>query len=149
MSSCEQLGIPWTPAEERALDTWSGRMFRAHSQAAPRARRGRISDACSESWQTAGMVWHGEYWTASLPEYLTGQVVDSGGRCRNAAGASSLSGVLEPMAPEKYSLSARACEGIIRRAEKRGKPLPRMLQEALEWVIARDSAEVTAQKQVG
>lgn len=44
-------------------------------------------------------------------------------------------------------MSARACEGIIRRAERRGKPLPSILRDALEWVIVRDSAEETAQRQ--
>lgn len=127
-------------AGEGRLDTYSGRTFQELSQAAPKARRGRISDACSESWKSAGMVWHGEFWTASLPEYQTGQRLDSQGRYRNAAGASSLSEVLVATAPAKYSLSARACEGIIRRAEKRGKPLPEILRAALEWVIARDSS---------
>jgi len=31
-------------------------------------------------------------------------------------------------------LSRRACEGILRRAEKRGKELPEMLRKALEGV---------------
>ncbi len=33
--------------------------------------------------------------------------------------------------PQKYYLSPRACEGILRRAEKRGKQLPPMLYQAL------------------
>lgn len=47
------------------------------------------------------------------------------------AAVSFLSDVLEPAPPSKYSLSRKACEGIIRRAEKRGKPLPPQLDEAL------------------
>ena len=43
-----------------------------------------------------------------------------------------LSDILEPEADEKYRLSKRACEGILRRAEKRGKQLPEILREALE-----------------
>jgi hypothetical protein len=35
-------------------------------------------------------------------------------------------------------LSAKACEGILRRAEHRGKQLPPMLKEALEQMIARE-----------
>jgi hypothetical protein len=35
---------------------------------------------------------------------------------------------------KKYSLSARAAQGILRRAEKRGKTLPEALQKALETV---------------
>jgi hypothetical protein len=42
-----------------------------------------------------------------------------------------LSQILEADVPEKYSLSSKACEGILRRAAKRGKELPPMLQEAL------------------
>lgn len=46
--------------------------------------------------------------------------------------ARSLSDVLEtgPL-PQRYFLSARACAGILRRAERRGKTLPRQLHEAL------------------
>ena len=33
--------------------------------------------------------------------------------------------------PQRYSLSPRACQGILRRAQKRGKPLPPMLLDAL------------------
>jgi hypothetical protein len=33
--------------------------------------------------------------------------------------------------PMKYYLSARACAGILRRAEKRGKKLPELLRLAL------------------
>jgi hypothetical protein len=45
--------------------------------------------------------------------------------------SSSLADVLQAEAPEKYSLSQRACEGILRRASKRGKTLPAALEEAL------------------
>ena len=44
---------------------------------------------------------------------------------------SRLSQILEAQPHPKYSLSARACQGILRRAEKRGKDLPPMLKEAL------------------
>ena len=33
-------------------------------------------------------------------------------------------------------MSAKACQGILRRAEKRGKELPPMLMEALEEAVA-------------
>ena len=49
---------------------------------------------------------------------------------------STLSQILEVNAPEKYYLSAKAAAGIIRRAERRGKELPKMLKEALEEVVA-------------
>ena len=51
---------------------------------------------------------------------------------RSAGDVSLLSDVLEtgPLQP-KYSLSAKACSGILRRAERRGKALPPMLRMAL------------------
>lgn len=49
----------------------------------------------------------------------------------------NLSQVLEtgPVHP-RYFLSAKACEGILRRAAKRGKDLPPALKDALESVVA-------------
>lgn len=44
----------------------------------------------------------------------------------------SLSDILEPEVSAKYSLSAKACLGILRRSEKRGRSLPPLLQLALE-----------------
>lgn len=50
---------------------------------------------------------------------------------------SLLSQILEVNVPQKYYLSARACQGIMTRASRRGKKLPDLLQMALlemiEW----------------
>ena len=62
------------------------------------------------------------------------------GECPSVAVESTLSSILEVNAPEKYRLSVKACEGILRRAERRGKALPEMLRIALEQTIARESA---------
>jgi hypothetical protein len=35
--------------------------------------------------------------------------------------------------PQRYFLSPRACQGILRRAEKRGKKLPEALFQALQF----------------
>lgn len=43
--------------------------------------------------------------------------------------------------PSKYCLSRKACEGIIRRAEKRGKPLPPRLEEALRAQASSSTRE--------
>lgn len=43
-----------------------------------------------------------------------------------------LSDILEERAEDKYSLSPRACQGILNRASRRGKQLPEILQKALE-----------------
>lgn len=55
----------------------------------------------------------------------------------NAAVESSLSEVLETQGEhlKKYSLSARAAQGILRRANRREKTLPTVLQRALEYVV--------------
>ena len=53
----------------------------------------------------------------------------------NDAHVCSLSSVLETAPiPQKYYLSSKACAGILRRAEKRGKELPPQLKAALEEV---------------
>lgn len=76
---------------------------------------------------------HGDYLTRSFgesPNMLTGEC--SQGEPRNGVSVSRLSQILEDSAPPKYYLSAAACAGILRRAEKRGKELPEMLEKALK-----------------
>ena len=63
------------------------------------------------------------------------------GESPSAAVESTLSSILEANAPEKYYLSAKACEGILRRAERRGKELPPMLKTALEQMIERERSQ--------
>ena len=56
---------------------------------------------------------------------------------------SSLSAILQADAPEKYSLSAKACLGILKRAEKRGKKIPALLWEALVETVERSICNKT------
>jgi hypothetical protein len=52
-------------------------------------------------------------------------------------GVCSLSDVLETGdVPQRFYLSAKACKGILRRAEKRGKTLPEQLVAALKAVAS-------------
>lgn len=53
------------------------------------------------------------------------------GESPNVAAESRLSQILEDNPQEKYYLSAEACLGILRRAERRGKDLPPELKAAL------------------
>lgn len=53
------------------------------------------------------------------------------GECPNEENASHLSQILEESPHQKYSLSARACNGILTRASRRGKKLPEILEMAL------------------
>jgi hypothetical protein len=56
----------------------------------------------------------------------------------NVAVVFLLSDVLETGdVPQKFYLSPKACEGVLRRAEKRGKALPPQLKSALEKTEAR------------
>jgi hypothetical protein len=57
----------------------------------------------------------------------------------------SLSHVLEDSrdVPPRFFLSQRACAGILRRAERRGKTLPPMLDQALRQVAGSAEPETT------
>lgn len=79
------------------------------------------SGSFSRRWPTSGFTTSpGECWTVDSSE------------CHNDGGAfSSLPDVLEADVPPRFYLSPRAAAGIIRRAEKRGRSLPRELDRAL------------------
>jgi len=66
----------------------------------------------------------------------------SGSESPSAASVCSLSDVLETGdVPPKYFLSAKACRGILRRAEKRGRELPPALHAALQMVAESTNLE--------
>jgi hypothetical protein len=73
----------------------------------------------------------GECWTHSGSECPSGDAVS----------LSSLASILEPQVANRYYLSARACEGILRRAAKRGRELPPALKAALEAVVLSQETE--------
>ncbi len=91
------------------------------SLACCRAADGGIWEPSSGRWGTWGMGTPTACSTLSGAESLKGAAV------------SSLSDVLETCeVPRRYFLSAIACRGILRRAEKRGRELPPQLQQALQ-----------------
>ena len=51
--------------------------------------------------------------------------------------------------PQRFFLSQKACAGILRRAEKRGKSLPRSLQVALEQVVSDSIAKTNGSSAQG
>lgn len=53
------------------------------------------------------------------------------GESPSVAAESRLSQILEAAPPMKYYLSAKACQGILNRAQRRGKELPAALRDAL------------------
>ena len=80
----------------------------------------------SGRWQNSGMGGPTESWTLNGSEWPSDAAV-----C-------SLSDVLETgEVPQRFFLSPRACAGILRRAEKRGKQLPEQLRLALVAVAER------------
>ena len=96
------------------------------------------SESCLERWPTSGTAWHGGFSTHVSSE------------CRSADGVCSssqplLTEILEPPqnVPAKYSLSARAAQGILRRAKKRGRTLPPHLEEALATVAGTTATPST------
>jgi hypothetical protein len=86
----------------------------------PRFQYLNLEDGQTPEWCEAAAL-------TSLGGCLTPNISES----PSGAGASFLSAILEERAPEKYYLSKKACEGILRRAAKRGKELPPLLKEAL------------------
>ena len=81
-----------------------------------------------KGWSNSGMASPGGYLTLSISEWPS------------AAAVCSLSEVLETDVAPKYFLSAKACSGILRRAERRGKKLPAQLERNLR---AAATAEAT------
>jgi hypothetical protein len=79
----------------------------------------------SAPWRTSGMASHGGYLTLDTSEFPSDAV-----EC-------SLSDILEATPDRRYSLSARAAKGILRRAAARGRTLPSELQTALEGLSTR------------
>ena len=72
---------------------------------------------------------HGESLTLSLSEWTVFHAPSL-----KDEGVSSLSEILTGDVPQRFYLSARACQGILRRAAKRGKALPPALSRALQSV---------------
>ena len=81
-------------------------------------RAGLPGGATTMKWEDDG-AWCGELTTRNT------------GECPNVAVVSRLSQILEETPHPKYNLTAKACQGILRRAERRGKDLPKLLKEGL------------------
>lgn len=89
---------------------------------------GEISPECCMRWEGSGITAPGGYLTRNTSE------------CHNGGAeflACSLDQILEPSPDQKYWLSPTACQGILRRADKRGKALPERLRQALEQRAAQ------------
>ena len=104
---------------DTAPDGWFGRT----SPASCLATEEGILEPSLGRWQNSGMGSPTECLTLNTSEWPSDAVV------------SSLSDTLETGdVPQRFFLSAKACQGILRRAEKRGKKLPQQLHKALHSV---------------
>ena len=125
-----------------APDTFAGRMFQAASAQA--RRTGRISglswrkllDYIAPDYQfldlssDAGNLLGQYEWTMRSALHGGCWLRNTGTSPRDAI-ESFLSQILQAHPPKKYYLTTAACLGILRRAEERGKPLPKALDTAL------------------
>ena len=105
------------------------------------------------SWGT-GILWHGESQMLSGGEshsedgvyacLLTSTDTPHQTRCLTVCTGekprtpvpTKLQQILEDTVPDKYFLSQKACQGILNRAERRGKTLPETLEKALRLQAA-------------
>lgn len=113
LRACAEIDPEWIVWENvpGVLSAERGRAFRS------------LLEAVAELWPDGGGR-HGECWTLSSSVWP------------NDASVCSLSSTLETGdVPPRYFLSAKACAGIISRAERRGKALPEELLAALETQI--------------
>ena len=109
---------------------WCGRTSPASCRSTTDARL----EPSSGCWSNSGMGSPTEFWTLSILEYPSDGV------------ASSLSDILETgELPRRYYLSATACRGILRRAERRGKELPEALRSALLEVASQTPPQPSMQ----
>ena len=106
-------------------DDYSSRTYPGSS---PRTAVG-TSESCLPRWPTSGTAWAGGFSTAASSECRSADDECSSSEC-------SLTAILQPPqdVPARYSLSARAATGILRRAAKRGRTLPSHLSQALAAV---------------
>ena len=84
----------------------------------------------------------GAYWETVIQLPGKSMMLNTG-ESPNVEKESTLSQILQANVPEKYYLSPKACNGILRRAENRNKMLPDMLRDALMEVVGSDGCHST------
>ncbi len=92
----------------------------------------------SGKWASAGLVGIEEPGGGIGGQSHGGSLTPNFGESPNVEKESTLSQILEMDVPDKYFLSAKACWGILSRAEKREKEVPTILKIALLERIAED-----------
>jgi len=127
-----------SPVSFQAMEDETLRAFWECSQgeqSSPQAADSRIAESYRASKELTAS--HGECLTLSMCEWTA-----TPGPSHSDAGVCLLSDILETgTLPQRYYLSPKACQGILRRAEKRGKELPAPLAHALK--AAADLAQTS------
>ena len=121
------------------VETWPSSIWHCLTALLPSGAFGRTSPVfchrteegilapSSEGWQNSGMGSPTEFLTLNTSEWN-----HTPEPFHNAVGVSSLSDIVETGAVlPQYYLSRKACQGILRRAERRGKAIPATLLQAL------------------
>ena len=134
-----------------AQDSWFGKTYQEPSvPALPRERTSQPSlkkssksanrePMCLCVYQATDGLNRGATTLRMVPGALLGEfTMHSFGESPSEENASRLSQILEDSPPLKYCLSERACRGILNRAARRGKELPKELRDALEQQALRD-----------
>ena len=80
----------------------------------------------------AGNLLDEFYWEILSPWRGESLILNTGPAPRSGAAGSTLWSILEEHLHQRYFLTRKACQGILRRAYERGKPLPEQLKIALE-----------------
>lgn len=110
---------------------------------------GHTPESCTMKWEDGQL--HGDYTMLNFGEFRSGEnayvysltsaetlhqryYLNMGEKPMKER-VTKLSEILQEDADPKYSLSARACQGILNRANRRGKELPEILRNALEAQI--------------
>lgn len=122
--------------EEKTLPLSSKKQFASRSQTRPLCLSlrggGHGADASTMKWEDGQLL--GEFTMRSF------------GASPSVENVSRLSQILEDCPHPKYNLSARACVGVLRRAKRRGKKLPEVLDAALKLQICRELLQRAAER---
>jgi len=124
-------------------DTWPGKTYPEPSVAAEaKTSKQSLKKSSGSSKNTSPICLKlskaaGQNQDASTTRWVPGALLGaytthSFGESPREENVSRLSQILEGYPHPKYSLSAKACQGILNRAERRGKELPQELKLALE-----------------
>ena len=131
LSQSQDLGRDWltrvatscSPTLRLLTDIGPNGWFGKTSPASCRVTGDGILEPSCKGWANSGMGSPTEFLTLNTSEWPSDAAV-----C-------SLSQTLEVgSVPQRFFLSAKACAGILRRAERRGKQLPEALRLALRQV---------------